>query len=61
MGQALAISNFFSVPVERDWRSDLLVFLSELLARLEIAAGEFAMLGNKKLITSRFQKTGTAL
>lgn len=55
MGQALAISNFFSVPVERDWRSDLLVFLSELLARIEIAAGEFAMLDEITIMDPHFR------
>ena len=43
-GQAIStILNFFSAPIERDWRSDPLVFLSERLARIEIAVSEFAM------------------
>ena len=61
MGQALAISNFFSAPVERDWRSDLLVFLSELLARIEIVAGEFAMLDEitKSIFENKSEILGT--
>ena len=61
MGQALAISNFFLAPVERDWRSDLLVFLSELLARMEIAAGEFAMLDEitKSIFENKSEILGT--
>ncbi len=61
MGQALAISNFFAVPVERDWRSDLLIFLSELLARIEMVAGEFAMLDEitKSIFENKSEILGT--